>query len=174
MVLTDQETFPYVLQHMGSSARIAKWVIELQEFDYSFVVEDSTRASLADVLTYRDHEKRVNPKPRGPPPITQQQSTLEDAHVLHFDGAYRKKTNQAASGIVIHNPHKELVVKQGQILSNIHSNNEAEYASLVCGLKCCLDQGIKRLEVKGDAMLIIKQVQGIWACKNSNLLSWLK
>ncbi|MCO5595446.1 hypothetical protein L7F22_049488 [Adiantum nelumboides] len=33
--------------------------------------------------------------------------------------------------------------------------------------------GIKRLMVKGDALLIVRQVQGTWACKNSKLLQWL-
>ncbi|MCO5604872.1 hypothetical protein L7F22_059046 [Adiantum nelumboides] len=33
--------------------------------------------------------------------------------------------------------------------------------------------GIKRLIVKGDALLIVRQVQGTWACKNSKLLQWL-
>ncbi|MCO5597855.1 hypothetical protein L7F22_051940 [Adiantum nelumboides] len=32
---------------------------------------------------------------------------------------------------------------------------------------------IKRLMVKGDALLIVRQVQGTWACKNSKLLQWL-
>ncbi|MCO5585759.1 hypothetical protein L7F22_039695 [Adiantum nelumboides] len=33
--------------------------------------------------------------------------------------------------------------------------------------------GIRRLMVKGDALLIVRQVQGTWACKNSKLLEWL-
>ncbi|MCO5564616.1 hypothetical protein L7F22_018281 [Adiantum nelumboides] len=33
--------------------------------------------------------------------------------------------------------------------------------------------GIRRLMVKGDALLIVRQVQGTWACKNSKLLQWL-
>ena len=37
-----EEHFPYALQHMDVFARIAKWAIQLQEFDYTFKVEDST------------------------------------------------------------------------------------------------------------------------------------
>ncbi|MCO5613463.1 hypothetical protein L7F22_067740 [Adiantum nelumboides] len=33
--------------------------------------------------------------------------------------------------------------------------------------------GIRRLMVKGDALLIVRQVQGTCACKNSKLLQWL-
>ena len=36
------------------SKAVKKWVIELQEFEFSFLVEDSTRATLEDLLTYKE------------------------------------------------------------------------------------------------------------------------
>ncbi|MCO5606142.1 hypothetical protein L7F22_060329 [Adiantum nelumboides] len=48
-----------------------------------------------------------------------------------------------------------------------------EYATLKAGLEECKSMGIRRLMVKGDALLIVRQVQGTWACKNSKLLQWL-
>ena len=66
VVLTMEETFPYVLQHMDISAKIAKWVVRLQEFDYTVMVEDSTRASLADVLTHHYHEKKIKREVKPP------------------------------------------------------------------------------------------------------------
>ncbi|MCO5594227.1 hypothetical protein L7F22_048254 [Adiantum nelumboides] len=85
----------FTSKHMSISSKISKWVLELQEYEYTFIVEDSTRASLA------------------------------------------------------------------------------EYATLKAGLEECKSMGIKRLMVKGDALLILRQVQGTWACKNSKLLQWL-
>lgn len=41
-VLTMEETFPYVFQHMDVSLRISKWIVQLQEFDYLVMVEEST------------------------------------------------------------------------------------------------------------------------------------
>ncbi|MCO5603201.1 hypothetical protein L7F22_057348 [Adiantum nelumboides] len=49
------------------------------------------------------------------------------------------------------------------------SNNEAEYDILLHGLQVCVSQKIRRLMVKGDALLIVKQILGIWACKNERL-----
>ena len=87
-MITVEETFPYVLQHMDVSARISKWVVQLQEFNYSFAVENSTRASLADILTHWHHEKKSRDKresaPAPPIPPTQK---LENAYSLYFDGA---------------------------------------------------------------------------------------
>ena len=48
----------------------------------------------------------------------------------------------------------------------VQSNNEAEYATLETGLQFCLEYGIKRLQIKGDALLV---VIGVWQSKNPNL-----
>ena len=50
-----------------------------------------------------------------------------------------------------------------------HSNNEAEYATLEIGLQICLKLGIQRLRIRGDALLIVKQVLGVWQTKNPSL-----
>ncbi|MCO5607837.1 hypothetical protein L7F22_062038 [Adiantum nelumboides] len=47
IILTLEHNLPYAIQHMSISSKISKWVLELQEYEYTFIVEDSTRASLA-------------------------------------------------------------------------------------------------------------------------------
>ncbi|MCO5606860.1 hypothetical protein L7F22_061051 [Adiantum nelumboides] len=157
---------------MSISSKISKWVLELQEYEYTFIVEDSTRASLADVLTYKVKEKKITPKDTVKLDLSPQ-GELEDAYTLLFDGAYHRQRNKAAGGFVILNEEKKEVLKKGIQLHLAHSNNEAEYATLKAGLEECKSMGIRRLMVKGDALLIVKQVQGTWACKNSKLLQWL-
>ncbi|MCO5592398.1 hypothetical protein L7F22_046401 [Adiantum nelumboides] len=157
---------------MSISSKISKWVLELQEYEYTFIVEDSTRASLADVLTYKVKEKKITPKAQGKLDFSPQ-GELEDAYTLLFDGAYRRQRNKAAGGFVILNEEKKEVLKKGIQLHLAHSNNEAKYATLKAGLEECKSMGIRRLMIKGDALLIVRQVQGTWACKNSKLLQWL-
>ncbi|MCO5578345.1 hypothetical protein L7F22_032186 [Adiantum nelumboides] len=155
---------------MSISSKISKWVIELQGFEYTFIVEDSTRASLADVLTYKVKEKIITPKAQGkldPSP----QGELEDAYTLLFDRAYCRQRNKAAGECFILNEEKKEVLKKS-IQLHPQSNNEAEYATLKAGLEEWKGMGIKRLMVKGDALLIVRQVHGTWACKNSTLLQW--
>ena len=43
IIITMEDTFPHVLQHMDVSAKISKWIVRLQEFDYTVMVEESTR-----------------------------------------------------------------------------------------------------------------------------------
>ncbi|MCO5551876.1 hypothetical protein L7F22_005382 [Adiantum nelumboides] len=49
------------------------------------------------------------------------------------------------------------------------SNNKVEYATLEKGLQLCLELGIQRVKVKGDALLVVKQVLGVWQSKSPRL-----
>ena len=64
-------------------------------------------------------------------------------------------------------------MERGIFLQDVHSNNEAEYAALCLGLEWCESNGITHLNVYGDSMLIVKQTQGIWACKSDKLAAKL-
>ncbi|MCO5595695.1 hypothetical protein L7F22_049740 [Adiantum nelumboides] len=139
----------------------------------SKIVEDSTRASLVDVLTYKVKEKKITPTAHSNLDLSPQSELGEDAFTFLFDKAYCRQRNKAAGGFVILNEDKKEVLKKGIQIHLAHSNNEAEYATLKAGLEGCKGMGIKRLMVKGDALLIVRQVQGTWACKNSKLLQWL-
>ncbi|MCO5593519.1 hypothetical protein L7F22_047533 [Adiantum nelumboides] len=108
VIMTVEEVFPYVLQDMDVSSRISKWLIRLQEFEYTVQVESSTRDSLAGILTHRHFEKKV--KPQGeevlPPP---EPVKLEEAHSLYFDGAYKRNLDKAAAGVVVFNEEGEKI-----------------------------------------------------------------
>ncbi|MCO5588446.1 hypothetical protein L7F22_042402 [Adiantum nelumboides] len=124
--------------------------MELQGYGYTFKVEDSVRAQLANTLSYCMHEKIIkvpNEKSLPPPPT------------------------KAGGGLVLVSLKGEVAAREQMILKESTSNNEAEYDVLINGLKMCLAQGIQRLVVKDDALLIVKQILGIWACKNERLRS---
>ena len=50
------------------------------------------------------------------------------------------------------------------------TNNRAEYGGLLLGLKKALEMGITHLEVYGDSQLVIYQMTGTHACRNSGLI----
>ena len=72
------------------------------------------------------------------------------------------------------NPASEKVMERGLVLPDVSSNNEAEYVALLKGLEWCVSNNITCLNVYGDSMLIVKQVQGIWSCKSDKLASRLR
>ncbi|MCO5590721.1 hypothetical protein L7F22_044696 [Adiantum nelumboides] len=120
------------------------------------------------ILTYRVHERDIKvPEVKTlplPPP-----KSLPNAFTLYFDGAFRKATGKAGGGLVLHDSNGEVVMKKHVKGPDSTSNNEAEYDILLHGLQVCVSQKIRHLMVKGDALLIVKQILGIWSCKNERL-----
>ncbi|MCO5563979.1 hypothetical protein L7F22_017632 [Adiantum nelumboides] len=173
VILTLKEKFPLVLQHMDVSACISKWLVRLQEFEYIVQVENSTRANLASLLTHKCYEKKLKVK-QTMVKVEEEVSKLGEAHSLYFDGTYKRKEDKAAVGVVIYDEEGRKEFGKGLMLENAHSNNEAKYAALSLGLEWCLNLGIKRLNAFEDALLLVKQVHGTWACKNQGLVVRLR
>ena len=71
------------------------------------------------------------------------------------------------------NPLKEKVMERGMVLLNVSSNNKAKYVALIARLEWCASNEISQLNVYGDSMLIVKQVQATWSCKRDKLASQL-
>ncbi|MCO5611785.1 hypothetical protein L7F22_066044 [Adiantum nelumboides] len=169
VILTLEKKFPLVLQLMDVSARISKWLVRLQVFEYTVQVESSTEANLAGFLTHKCYEKKLKVK-SAMIKVEEEVSKMTEAHSLYFDGAYKMKVDKAAVGVVIYDEEGTKVFGKGLMLVNVHSNNEAENAALSLGIEWCLNLGIKRLNAFGDALLLIKQVRVTWACRNQGLV----
>ena len=54
------------------------------------------------------------------------------------------------------------------------TNNMAEYEACILGLKLTFDMGVHELLVIGDADLLIHQVRGEWAVKNSKITPYIE
>ncbi|MCO5586682.1 hypothetical protein L7F22_040624 [Adiantum nelumboides] len=118
-------------------------------------------------------EPKVKVKAPGAEPV-EGQAKLSGAHSLYFDGAYKRKVDKVSVGISIQDEDGKNVFGKGLLVENTHSNNESKYAALALSLEWCVSMGIKRLNVFGDALLLIKQVHGTWACRNQRLVPRLR
>ena len=67
IIITMEDTFPHVLQHLDVSTRISKWIVRLQEFDYMVMVEESKQATLAGILTHQYQEKKKRKETKSSP-----------------------------------------------------------------------------------------------------------
>ena len=130
----------------------------LQDSKFKVTTENTTRASLADILTHRVFEKNI--RVAKPPANEEKVTHLEDAYTLHFDDAFKRILGKVATRIITAEPLHNKIHQDGIHLPEAKSNNEAEYAALIKGLEVCLELGITRLCVYGDVMLIIKQIRG--------------
>ncbi|MCO5552619.1 hypothetical protein L7F22_006134 [Adiantum nelumboides] len=106
VILTAETLFPWVSSQMTLSSRISKWTIEFQEFQYSFkvLVEDSVRAQLAGILTYKVHERDITMSEVKSLPVPPPKS-IPNAFTLFFDGAFRKAIGKAGGGLVLFDPN---------------------------------------------------------------------
>ena len=94
---------------MNMPKAVKKYAIALQEFEFSFLVEESTRATLANLLTYKENpllgREDIVKK------VVEKVSEISDAHVLFCDGSDRKSHDAALGGIARYDPQGTLLCK---------------------------------------------------------------
>ncbi len=88
--------------------------------------------------------------------------------MLWTDGAARGNPGPAGAGVMLKTEAGEVLAAEGQFLGHT-TNNVAEYKALLLGLERALALGVKRLEVRADSELLIKQLKGEYRVKNAGL-----
>lgn len=101
-------------------------------------------------------------------------------YVLYFDGCSKGNPGRAGCGAVLYVINlklKEMDIENykeiwfgKEFVGEIHTNNYAEYCGLLMGLKEARRRNIKNLIVKGDSMLVIKQMTGTYKVSSPSLL----
>jgi ribonuclease HI len=92
-------------------------------------------------------------------------------HTLYFDGASKGNPGLAGAGAVLYEGGDIEVYSESVFVGLKETNNVAEYTGLITGLKAALNLGTKRITVKGDSDLIVKQMNGAYKVKSPNLIA---
>ena len=90
------------------------------------------------------------------------------AATIHFDGGGQSPGAVTAACIV--------ELSDGSVVQAVRrfdqgTHNIAEWHALILGLRLALNHGERHVVVKGDSMLVVKQVNRGWKTKNPALLS---
>ena len=93
---------------------------------------------------------------------------VEGAYLLMADGAARGNPGPAAYGFVLVAPDGQAVAEEGAVLGRA-TNNVAEYEGLLAGMERALALGVRRLAVKLDSELVVRQMSGQYRVKNAGL-----
>lgn len=88
--------------------------------------------------------------------------------VLWTDGAARGNPGPAGIGALLKTPSGEVLSADSAYLGQA-TNNVAEYKALLLGLERALGLGIRRLEVRADSELLVKQIKGQYRVKSPGL-----
>jgi ribonuclease HI len=90
--------------------------------------------------------------------------------VIYTDGGARGNPGPAAIGVVLFNSSDSLnpIKELGQYIGNA-TNNQAEYQALLAGLEEALVLGASEVFCFLDSELVVRQLQGRYKIKESNL-----
>jgi hypothetical protein len=152
----------YVLNQPALMGCLSKWAIIMMEFDIMYVPQKAIKGqALADFLV-------VHPVPDDSPLVVDLLDEdvfsidVESQWELYFDGASRIETDpdgvqrrRAGAGLVFKTPQGETIYHSFSLLKEEHSNNEAEYETLIFGLLLALSMDIRNLLADGDSQLIV-------------------
>jgi ribonuclease HI len=140
--------------------RIAKWVVELSQFDVHFVPRTAIKSQvLADfVADWTMPENRLDSQ------------TNNETWTMAFDGALNSQG--AGAGFILTSPSGDQF-KHAIHLNFRATNNTAEYVGLLAGIRAAAALGVKRLIVKGDSELVANKVHKDYKCSSPELSKYL-
>lgn len=91
---------------------------------------------------------------------------------LQFDGGARGNPGVGGAGAVIFSDESKMceIWSGHKFLGTSVTNNQAEYAGLILGLRECLAKEYTQIQVEGDSMLVIKQMKGEFKIHHDSLM----
>ncbi|XP_066167009.1 uncharacterized protein [Oryza sativa Japonica Group] len=160
--VTVVSSFPLgeVVRNKEVVGRIAKWVVELSQFDIHFVPRTAIKSQvLADFMAdwTMPNNKSDN-------------QGDNETWTMAFDGALNSQG--AGAGFILTSPSGDQF-KHAIHLNFRATNNTTEYEGLLAGIRAAAALGAKRLIVKGDSKLIANQVHKDYKCSNPELSKYL-
>jgi ribonuclease HI len=87
----------------------------------------------------------------------------------YFDGGARGNPGPAGFGVYIVDDNGEMIAEIAEGIG-IATNNVAEYRGLLAALRWAVDNQVTALHVRGDSLLLVQQMRGIYRVKNEGLL----
>ncbi|HSU65742.1 MAG TPA: ribonuclease HI family protein [Tepidisphaeraceae bacterium] len=93
---------------------------------------------------------------------------MTETITIQFDGGSRGNPGPAGVGVVLRAEDGTTLVTLGRFIGRA-TNNVAEYRALITGLEKAKELGAKKILVRGDSELIIKQMRGEYRVKSPDL-----
>lgn len=102
--------------------------------------------------------------------ILQQQEEIipQQKYVIYTDGGSRGNPGHSAIGYVIYDDNETVVEQCGQYIG-ISVSAVAEYRAVLRALEVANELGIKKIELRVDNLMIVKQINGEYSIKNREL-----
>src|ERR1700733_3701420 len=179
-VLTDQP-LRRILDKPEQSGRLAIWAVELGQFVIGYKPRTSVKGQAdADFIaefTYTE-EQAIAPPELLPPadPSTSSPATAMSLlpeisiWILHADGA--SNSQGSGAGLVLVTPEANILEIALKFLFKV-SNNEAEYESIIAGLRIAGGLGARQIVVYNDSAVVVGQILGHNMAKEDHMAAYL-
>ncbi|GKA13405.1 reverse transcriptase domain-containing protein [Tanacetum coccineum] len=162
IVITDQP-IQQVLSRPEVAGRLQKWSIELGEYAIHYRPRVSVKGQiLADFIVER-------PKEDSPDTLMEEEEKLPEPWILFTDGS--SCTDGSGAGLILTNP-EGMEFTYALRFKFDATNNEAEYETLIAGLKIAEQVGVKNLQAKVDSRLVANQVNGTYVAKEIDMIRY--
>lgn len=89
--------------------------------------------------------------------------------VIEADGGSRGNPGPAGYGAVVRDAATGEVLAERSEGIGVATNNVAEYAGLIAGLRAALELGAREAEIRLDSKLVVEQMRGRWKVRQAHL-----
>ncbi|KAL5571186.1 hypothetical protein UlMin_020783 [Ulmus minor] len=153
-----------VFQKPEASGRLAKWSIELGEFDIQFKPRTAIKGqALADFIAKFTYTPEMSEK------LTTQ--TQNSQWKLYVDGSSTETSSRA--GIILVSPDG-VKLSCAVLFKFKATNNQAEYEALLSGLRLAKEVSAQHLTIYSDSQLVVSQVNSEFQAKGEKMASYLE
>ena len=86
----------------------------------------------------------------------------------YYDGGARGNPGPAAIAFLAFSEQGQIIKSDSRSIG-VHTNNQAEYEALLMALQFAVDAGVEEVFCHLDSELVVKQLNGLYAVKDSEL-----
>jgi ribonuclease HI len=94
---------------------------------------------------------------------------MKETLTLEFDGGSRGNPGPAGIGVVVRAADGTPLVTLGRYIGKA-TNNVAEYRALITAMEEAKKLGAKKIKIRGDSELVVRQMNGVYRVKHPDLI----
>ncbi|XP_057250585.1 uncharacterized protein LOC130591328 [Beta vulgaris subsp. vulgaris] len=157
-----------ILRHPELTGRMSKWAITLSSYDITYQPRTAIKSqALADFVA--DFSPTLEAIAQTEV-IMLEVNTTNSKWILHVDGS--SNFRGAGLGVLLKSPQGDIIARA--ISCDFKAtNNEAEYETMLAGLTLAKDLKATEVEAYSDSLLIVSQIKGEFAAKDSKMTAYL-
>ena len=139
------------------------------------IAEDLEKTGRAHEITFTDEQDTKWSKKELKKLLEEVKEEPQDITVF-FDGGFDRKEKLAGIGVIVYYQQnsKYYRIRQNNLLEQLETNNESEYAAFYESLRILEEIGVhhQTCTFKGDSQVVLNQLSGEWPCFDEVLNSW--